>query len=96
AISAGRPGARQESISKYIERLEALEKTAKSFEGVKNSFAISAGREVRVLVDPETIGDEKMLSLAGDIAKKIEADVTYPGKIKVNIIRKTRHTEIAQ
>lgn len=96
AISAGRPGARQESISKYLERLEALETTAESFEGVKNSFAISAGREVRVLVDPEMIGDEKMLSLAGDIAKKIEADVTYPGKIKVNIIRKTRHTEIAQ
>jgi ribonuclease Y len=96
AISAGRPGARQESISKYLERLEALESTADSFEGVKNSFAISAGREVRVLVDPEVITDETMLPLAGNIAKKIESELTYPGKIKVNIIRRTKHTEIAQ
>ncbi|MFA7686198.1 MAG: Rnase Y domain-containing protein [Candidatus Gracilibacteria bacterium] len=96
AISAGRPGARQESISKYLERLEALESAAESFEGVKNSFAISAGREVRVLVDPDVIKDETMLPLAGNIAKKIETELSYPGKIKVNIIRRTKHTEIAQ
>lgn len=96
AISAGRPGARQESISKYLERLEALESTAESFEGVRNSFAISAGREIRVLVDPDTITDDTMLPLAGDIAKKIEDNLSYPGKIKVNIIRRTKHTEIAQ
>jgi ribonuclease Y len=96
AISAGRPGARQESIEKYLERLQALEATANSFAGVKNSFAISAGREVRVVVDPEAIKDEEMLPLAGKIAGKIEAELSYPGKIKVNIIRRTKHTEIAQ
>jgi ribonuclease Y len=96
AISAGRPGARQESIQKYLERLEALESAANSFEGVKNSFAISAGREVRVMVDSEIIKDENMQPLAGNIAKKIQSELSYPGKIKVNIIRRTKHTEIAQ
>jgi len=96
AISAGRPGARQESIGKYLERLEALENTANTFEGVRNSFAISAGREVRVVVDPEVIKDEGMSPLAGNIAQKIEAELKYPGKIKVNVIRRTKHIEIAQ
>lgn len=96
AISAGRPGARQESIEKYLERLDALENTAGGFEGVRNSFAISAGREVRVVVDPEVIKDEDMKPLAGKIAGKIETELSYPGKIKINIIRRTKHTEIAQ
>jgi len=93
AISAGRPGARQESIEKYIERLQALERTGNSFEGVSNSFAISAGRELRINVDPEKIKDELMKPLAGEIAKKIERELSYPGKIKVNVIRRTKHTE---
>ncbi|MBU1152176.1 HDIG domain-containing protein, partial [Patescibacteria group bacterium] len=96
AISAGRPGARQESIDRYIERIQALEGTAMSFDGVKKSFAISAGREVRVLVDPEEVKDEQIKEFATKIAKKIEHDLSYPGKIKINVIRKTRHTEIAK
>jgi len=93
AISAGRPGARQESLEKYIERLQALERMANSFDGVSNSFAISAGRELRINVDPEKINDEVMQPLAAQIAKKIEQNLNYPGKIKVNIIRRTKHTE---
>lgn len=93
AISASRPGARRESMEKYIERLQALEKTARSFEGVSNTYAISAGRELRILVDPQIIKDEKTLELAEKVADKIEEDVTYPGKIKVNVIRKTVSTE---
>jgi len=96
ALSASRPGARQESIEKYIERLQALERTASIFEGVKKAFAISAGREVRVIVDPELVDDEGTRSLATKIAQKIENDLSYPGKVKVNAIRKTKVIEIAK
>lgn len=96
AISAGRPGARQESFEKYIQRIKALEETAQSFEGVKRAFAISAGREVRVMVDPETVNDERLSGLAKELAVKIEENIVYPGKIKINVIRRTKHTEIAK
>jgi ribonuclease Y len=96
ALSASRPGARQESIEKYIERLQALERTASIFEGVKKAFAISAGREVRVIVDPELVNDEGTQTLATKIAQKIESDLSYPGKVKVNAIRKTKVIEIAK
>lgn len=96
ALSASRPGARQESIEKYIERLQALERTASLFEGVKKAFAISAGREVRVIVDPELVDDAGTQLLANNIAKKIESDLSYPGKVKVNAIRKTKTIEIAK
>lgn len=93
AVSAGRPGARQESIEKYSERIQALEETAKNFKGVKKSYAISAGREIRVIVNPEEISDEGLVGLAGQIAEKIEAEISYPGKIKVNAIRRTDYAE---
>ncbi|MBD3330589.1 DUF3552 domain-containing protein [Candidatus Peregrinibacteria bacterium] len=96
AVSACRPGARQESIDKYVERLQALEETARKFDGVKNTFAISAGRELRVIVDPEIISDQGIGNLAEDVSHKIEEDLSYPGTIKVNIIRRTHHTEIAK
>ncbi len=96
AISASRPGARQESFEKYIERIKELEAIAISYKGVKRSFAISAGREVRVLVEPDIIGDQKAQKLATEIAHQIEEEVTYPGQIKVNVIRRTKHTEIAK
>lgn len=96
AISAGRPGARQESFEKYIQRIKALEETAQSFEGVKRAFAISAGREVRVMVDPEEVNDERINTLAKELATMIEENIVYPGKIKVNVIRRTKHTEIAK
>ncbi|MBI5753923.1 DUF3552 domain-containing protein [Candidatus Peregrinibacteria bacterium] len=96
AISASRPGARQESFDKYIERIRLLEETGSSFEGVEGAFAISAGRELRIIVDPDIIGDERARPMAKSIAQKIEEEVTYPGQIKVNVIRKTKHTEITQ
>ena len=91
AISAGRPGARQESLEKYIERIQALERISNSYEGVSKTFAISAGREVRVLVEPQQIKDAEMLPLAKSIASDIQANVAYPGKIKINVIRKTKN-----
>ena len=96
AISASRPGARQESFDKYIERMTLLTETANSFNGVKKAYAISAGREVRVFVDPENVKDDSLRILAKQLAEKIEEDVVYPGKIKVNAIRRTKHTEIAK
>jgi ribonucrease Y len=96
ALSASRPGARAESIEKYIERLRALESTAASFEGVKKSFAISAGREVRAIVDPTIIDDKGAQKLAETIAQKVESELTYPGKIKINIIRRTKTIDIAK
>ncbi len=89
AISAGRPGARQESLEKYIERIRAIETISNSYEGVSKSFAISAGREVRVMVEPAMMKDEDLEHLAKNIALEIQGNVAYPGKIKVNIIRKT-------
>lgn len=96
AVSASRPGARQESFDKYIERIRTLEETALSYEGVKNAFAISAGRELRVLVNPEVVSDKKLKEIATKMAEQIENELSYPGQIKVNVIRRTKYTEIAK
>ena len=96
AVSAARPGARRENIQNYIKRLEKLETIAKSFNGVDNSFAIQAGREVRIMVKPEVINDEGMAIVARDIVKKIEAECEYPGQIKVNVIRESRTVDYAK
>lgn len=96
AISGARPGARSETLESYIKRLRELEDTANAFEGVKKSYAIQAGRDLRVFVDPEAVDDLKTLKLAKDIASKIEADLDYPGVIKVHVIREKRITELAK
>jgi ribonuclease Y len=96
ALSGARPGARREMMETYVKRLDDLEKIATSFSGVTNSFAIQAGREIRVMVSSEEVTDERALVLAKDIAKKIEAEMTYPGQIKVNVIRETRAIEYAR
>ncbi len=96
AVSAARPGARRENLENYIKRLEKLEEVASSFEGVESSFAIQAGREVRIMVRPEIVGDERMIPLAREICKKIENELNYPGQIKVNIIRESRAIEYAR
>ena len=96
AISAARPGARRENIESYIKRLEKLEEIANSFEGVEKSFAIQAGREVRIMVSPENIKDDSITLIARDIVKKIENELEYPGQIKVNVIRETRAVEYAK
>lgn len=96
AISSARPGARHDSYERYIQRLEELEKIASSFEGVEKTYAIQAGREVRVFVMPELIDDLKAHNMARDIAKKIEEELKYPGEIKVNVIREMRVTEFAR
>lgn len=90
AVSGSRPGARRETLEGYVRRIERLEKLADSFEGVAKAFAISAGREIRVIVKPEKMSDEKTFLLASDIAKKIQSDMEYPGQIKVTVIRETR------
>ena len=96
AISASRPGARGESVETYLRRLEDLQAIAESFEGVERSFAVQAGREVRILVKPEQIDDVTATKLARDIVKKIEQSLTYPGQIKVTVIRETRAVEYAK
>ena len=96
ALSAARPGARRENVENYIKRLEKLEEVASSFEGVESSYAIQAGREVRIMVKPEVINDERMLPLAREICKKIEEELEYPGQIKVNIIRESRAVNYAK
>ena len=96
AISASRPGARRETVEAYIKRLQNLEEIADSFEGVEKSFAIQAGREVRIIVKPERISDDQMTILARDVAKKVENEMDYPGQIKVNIIRETRVVDYAK
>ena len=96
AISAARPGARSDTRENYLQRLEELEKIAMSFEGVEKTYAIQAGREVRIFVEPNIIDDLKAHNLAGEIARKIEAELKYPGEIKVNIIRETRVIEYAR
>ncbi len=95
AISSARPGARRESLDAYVKRLEKLEEIANSFKGVETSFAIQAGREIRIAVKPEEVDDASMVILAKEIARKIESELEYPGQIKVNIIRETRATDIA-
>ena len=96
AISASRPGARRETLEAYIKRLQNLEEIADSFEGVEKSFAIQAGREVRILVEPDKISDDKMTILAHDVAKRVEKEMDYPGQIKVNVIRETRVADYAK
>ena len=96
AVSAARPGARRENIENYIKRLEQLEEISTSFDGVERAYAIQAGREVRVMVKPDVINDEKMPYIAHEIAKKIESEMEYPGQIKVNIIRESRASDFAK
>ena len=96
AISASRPGARRETLETYIKRLEKLEEIADSFEGVEKSFAIQAGREVRLIVKPDKVSDDEMVIMARDVAKKVEDEMEYPGQIKVNVIRETRAIEYAK
>ena len=96
AISASRPGARRETLEAYIKRLEKLEGIANSFEGVEKSFAIQAGREVRLIVKPERVSDAQMVIMARDVAKRVETEMEYPGQIKVNVIREIRVVEYAK
>ena len=96
AISASRPGARRENIENYVKRLEKLEEVSKSFPGVAGCYAIQAGREIRIMVKPEEVGEDQMVLLARDIAKKIEDELTYPGQIKVHVIRETKAVEYAK
>ncbi len=96
AISAARPGARKENIENYIKRLQKLEEIANSFEGVDKSYAIQAGREIRIMVKPEVLSDEGMVLVARDIVKRIESELEYPGQIKVNLIRETRASDVAK
>ena len=96
AISAARPGARRENLEAYIKRLEKLEELAESFDGVETSYAIQAGREIRIIVKPEIVKDDDMLLLAHDLSKKIEAEMSYPGQIKVHVVRETRAIDYAK
>ena len=96
AISAARPGARRETLETYTNRLKQLEDITNEFKGVDKSFAIQAGREIRIMVVPEVISDSDMVVLARDISKKIEAELEYPGQIKVNVIRDSRVTDYAK
>ena len=96
AISAARPGARRENMESYIKRLETLEALCNGFEGVESSYAVQAGREVRILVQPDKVGDDQVILLARNVAKKIENELDYPGQIKVNVIRESRATEYAK
>jgi ribonuclease Y len=95
-ISAARPGARRENIENYVKRLEKLEEVSKSFPGIAGCYAIQAGREIRIMVKPEEVDEDSMVLLARDIAKKIEAELTYPGQIKVHVLRETKAIEYAK
>ena len=96
AISASRPGARRENIENYVKRLEKLEEVSKSFPGIASSYAIQAGREIRIMVKPEAVTEDQMVLLARDIAKKIEDELTYPGQIKVHVLRETKVVDYAK
>ena len=96
AISAARPGARRENLESYIKRLEKLEELANSFDGVNRSFAVQAGREIRIMVKPDIVSDDEMVLLSRELTKKIESDLEYPGQIKVHLIRETRHIDYAK
>jgi ribonuclease Y len=95
ALSGARPGARREVLESYAKRLEDLERISNSFKGVERSYAVQAGREIRVIVDPGTVPDDQAVLLARDVARRIEQEMTYPGQIKVTVIRETRASEIA-
>ncbi|MDU3397940.1 MAG: ribonuclease Y, partial [Clostridiales bacterium] len=95
-ISAARPGARRETLETYTNRLKQLEDITNSFKGVDKSFAIQAGREVRIMVVPDQINDDDMILLARDVSKRIEEELEYPGQIKVNVIRESRVTDFAK
>jgi ribonuclease Y len=96
ALSGARPGARREMLETYVKRLEDLERIAHSFQGVEKSYAIQAGREIRIMVQPDRTSDEDSVVLSRDIARKIEKELTYPGQIKVTVIREMRAVEIAK
>ena len=96
AISAARPGARREVLENYVKRLQRLEELASSFEGVSKAFALQAGREVRIIVESSQVTDEQAFWLTKDIAKKIEAELQYPGHIKVTLIREMRVVDYAK
>lgn len=96
AVSAARPGARRENLQNYIKRLEKLEEISNSFDGVDKSFAIQAGREIRIMVKPEAVSDDQMVIVARDIAKKIEDELEYPGQIKINVVRESRAIDFAK
>ena len=95
-ISASRPGARRETVSTYIKRLQKLEEICNSYSGVEKSYAIQAGREVRIIVKPDQVDDDSIVILARDIANQIEKEMIYPGQIKVNVVRETRAIELAK
>jgi ribonucrease Y len=96
AISASRPGARSENMTTYLKRVEDLERIAGSFKGVEKAFAVQAGRELRVFVQPEQVDDDGAFTLARSLAAKIENDLQYPGQIKITVIRETRCVELAK
>ncbi|MBI1864189.1 MAG: ribonuclease Y, partial [Nitrospirae bacterium] len=96
AISAARPGARRDILESYVKRLEKLEEVAQSFKGVEKAYAIQAGREIRIIVRPEEVSDIFSAQISRDIAKKIEKEMSYPGQIKVTVIREMRHVEYAR
>ena len=96
AISASRPGARRETLEKYVRRLEELEAIANGFPGVNQTFAVQAGREVRVIVDPKSVGDREAAKMARDIAQAIEQSMTYPGEVKVTVMREVRAVGVAK
>ena len=96
AMSAARPGARRETLERYIKRLENLENIATGFSGIKQAYAIQAGREVRVIVDPNSVNDEDAWKTARDIARKVEEELTYPGEVKVTLLREVRCIEYAR
>ena len=96
AISSSRPGARRDSFESYIKRLQQLEEIANGFKGVDKSFAVQAGREVRIIVKPDQISDSEAMFMAKEIASKIENEMQYPGQIKVNVIRESRYSETAK
>ncbi|MEJ2677584.1 MAG: ribonuclease Y, partial [Gemmatimonadota bacterium] len=96
AISGARPGARREMFETYVKRLEKLERIAQGFDGVERCFAIQAGREIRVMVDPEQVDDQTMVEMSETIARRLEEELQYPGQIKVVVIRETRSVDFAR